>query len=108
MKTIAMFAALFGGSTLVVFAQAADPAIAVPYAKESALAVTLAALIWAFQHLLRAELPEQRKQLTEVLDKIMARDEQHHSDHLVKADQLRDSIAKLGDNCRDFQSETKT
>jgi hypothetical protein len=104
MKMLLVFGALFGGSTLVVFAQTVDPASSVPYAKEGALAVALGALVWALQHLLRY-MSEQQKQFTTTLDNIVARDEQHHKDRLQESGQLRDAISDLRDNCRDVQRE---
>ena len=108
MKMILACAALFGSSTLVVFAQAVDPVSSVPYAKEGALAITLTALVWALQYLLRVHLPAQHKQFTATLDNIVARDEQHHKDRLEESSNLRIAIGELRDNCRDFQRNCPT
>ncbi len=105
MKMILACAVLFSGSTLVAFAQAVDPISAVPYAKEGALAVTLSALVWALQHMLRINLPEQQKQAREALDRCVAREDQHHKDRLQESSQLRIAIGELRDNCRNFQRD---
>ena len=108
MKTLAVLVALFGSSTFVVFAQTTEPMTTVPYAKEGALGIALAALVWALQHTMRVLFPEQQKRFTETIDKILVRDEQYHKDRLEESKELRAAIGELRENCRDFRRQRPT
>jgi len=99
-----VFGAMLGSSTLVVFAQSVDPAV--PYAKEGVLVAALGALIWALRHQMTVEGPRQGKLFSDTLDKIVARDDQHHSENLEKAAKLTEAIGELEKTCRDHQRNT--
>ena len=105
MKVIVLSMVMF--SSVLGAAVAQTNAINGTYTRTGVTALCLSALIWTVQHLLRVYMPEQRKEFTATLDKIVERSERHTRDSDLQrkeeAEKFRVTMDNLGNNCSRMQ-----
>lgn len=96
---LSMVLLLLASSLGIAFAQATTPVAADsvdPWLKAGVAVVSLTALIWVVQHLLRKTIPDQEKTFQQTLDKVADRSEKHD-------EQFRDALATHTQRCEQVQ-----